>query len=475
MIHGKLTNAGLVQEVLKRFYSPNLVFRNTYDEFQNLYCFIARIEPWDDEESPPEVNLSDAYFKQVHNNILAIKRINTTDISPVIERIDWEYGAEYVQYSSNTNSMFDTFLVDELNPNSKKLLYKFYVKNSYDQVFKCISNGTSEAIYPNGLPSLIEPRIDFSYDSSVGYIPTSDGYKWKYMFSIDAGSKLKFLDDEWIPVPVSSHRLDISQSSAGAGDIPVITVYNSGSGYTDDNGLGISTTISITGDGTGANAFAVISDNVVSQVLISNPGTNYTFASVEITPNHPYGGNSAVLIPEISPIGGHGFDLLNELGCRTVMVTAEFNSTEQGTLPGDIDYRQVGLLSNPLVKLNNTNQFANSYIYRLTHDVVISPGSGTYVQDEYVFQGADLENSTYTARVLNFDAINNILYLINISGTIAINDLIKGNDSKTLRVVSQETLEAIIPFSGNIDYIENRTKIQRTASGLEQFRLTINY
>jgi len=73
------------------------------------------------------------------------------------------------------------------------------------------------------------------------------------------------------------------------------------------------------------------------------------------------------------------------------------------------------------------------------------------------------------------DEINNILYLINTLGTVSLYQGLYGTISNTSRLLLQETVEQVIPYSGNIIYLENRTKIQRTPSGLEQFRLTLKY
>lgn len=463
MTNGIITNSGISQELIKYFYSPNLIFKGSNEEFLNLYCFLSRIEPWDNENIPPEITITDKYLKQIHKNILAIKKINTNDICPVIERVDWTSNTVYSQYSSDSSTLFD--VGEDL-----KLQNKFYVRNSYDQIFKCLCNGCSTTS-ANGVSSIVEPLIDFSYDYTTGYIETADGYKWKYLFSIDAGSKLKFFDDKWIPVPIFSHRKNVTDNAIGAGEISAINVFDGGVGYSVDTGLGVSTTITINGDGTGASAVAVVSGNSVTRVLMTNFGTDYTYATATINANQNYSGNGAIIIPEVSPIGGHGFDLINELGCKTILISCTFNSTENDTLPDNIDYRQIGLLANPVKIID----FANDYSYRLTKDVFVSPGSGEYVQDEFVFQGQDLLNSTFSGRVLTFDATNNIIYLINTVGTINNNDLIVGNDSKTIRVVTALQEELISQFSGNIVYIENRTKIQRSTSGLEQFRLTIKY
>jgi hypothetical protein len=456
MIKGLIPYSGFSEEIIKYYFSPNLIFKNSGDEFLNLYCFIAKVDPWVDEINIPSPEDSDFYMKNVNKNLIALKKVNTNDICPVIKRNDWVSGTKYNQYSSNKVGNID-----------------YYIRNSYDQIFKCLYNGTTSE-NPSGIPSTIQPLIDFTTNFADSIIDTNDGYKWKYLYTIDIGAKLKFFDENWIPLPLTTHRQSIKNNTVGCGEISVINVYNTGQGYSDDNGFNITTTINIHGDGTGAQARAVISNNKISKILMTNTGTGYSYATANVVPNIGYFGNSAILIPEISPVGGHGHNLISELGCKTLMITAEFNGSETGTLPTDIDYRQLGLLTNPEIIVGSSIEFANSSIYKSTHDVTVSQGSGVYQQDEIVYQG-DLINPTYTGRVLNFDADNNILYLINTQGNVSLYQGLYGTISNTSRLVLQENIEQIIPFSGNIIYIENRTKVQRTSSGLEQFRLTLKY
>jgi hypothetical protein len=456
MAKGLIPYSGFSEEILKYFYSPNLIFKNSGDEFLNLYCFIAKVDPWPDELNPPSPSNSDYYLKNVVKNLIALKKINTNDICPVIKRIDWKQNTIYKQYSSTSSANID-----------------YYVRNSYDQIFKCLSNGTANNSSTGSLTQK-QPIIDFTTNFIDNIIDTGDGYKWKYLYTIDSGSKLKFFDENWIPLPVDTHRKSIQANSIGAGEVSVINVYNGGTGYTNDEGYNTSTTINIAGDGTGATAKAIIRSNTVTDIIMTNNGTGYTYAAASIIPNIGYSGTGAQLIAEPSPIGGHGHNLLNELGCKNVMVTAEFNGTETGTLPSDIDYRQIGLITNPEILINSQAVFANSTIYKATHDITVSQGSGTYQQDEFVYQGS-AENPTFSGTVLNFDSKNNVLYLINTQGTVTLYQGIYGSNSNTSRVLLQEFIEQMIPFSGNIIYIENRAKIQRTSSGLEQFRLTLNY
>lgn len=455
MAKGLIPYSGFSEEILKYFYSPNLLFKNSGDEFLNLYCFIAKIEQWTDEQNPPYPQDSDLYLKNIFKNLVALKKINTNDICPVIKRIDWKSDTIFQQYSSS-----------EINSGC-------YVRNSYDQIFRCLSNGKTTTT-PSGSLTKKQPIIDFTTNFVNNIIDTGDGYKWKYLYTIDSGSKLKFFDDNWIPVPVTTHRQSIKTNSIGAGEISVINVYNGGTGYTNDAGYNTTTTINISGDGTGATAKAIIEGNTVTQILMTNNGTGYTYATANVVPNIGYSGSGAQLVVEPSPLGGHGHNLLTELGCKNVMISAEFNGTETGKLPNDIDYRQIGLITNPEILINSTAVFANSTIYKATHDITVSQGSGIYQQDEIVYQGS-AESPSFSGRVLNFDSTNNILYLINTQGTVTPYQGIYGINSNASRVLLQEFIEEMIPFSGNIIYVENRTKVQRTSFGLEQFRLTLNY
>jgi len=57
---------------------------------------------------------------------------------------------------------------------------------------------------------------------------------------------------------------------------------------------------------------------------------------------------AATLQPIVSPPGGHGSDPLTEFGARRVCISTKFTNSEGGTLPVENDFRQVGILKNPL-------------------------------------------------------------------------------------------------------------------------------
>jgi len=57
---------------------------------------------------------------------------------------------------------------------------------------------------------------------------------------------------------------------------------------------------------------------------------------------------TALLQPILSPKNGHGSDPLNELSGNRVCISTKFNNSESGTIPTQNDFRQVGLIKNPM-------------------------------------------------------------------------------------------------------------------------------
>jgi hypothetical protein len=384
------------------------------------------------------------------------KKIGTNDISPVIQRVDWTTGTIYDAYSDQVN-MFE---LNEDGTNAKK----FYVKNRFDQVFKCLWNN-------NGSTSTVEPYFEPGTFNANQIFQGTDSYKWKYMYTITSGSKLKFMDASWMPVPVGNTIPNPVSTYAGTGDIEVINVTNGGSGYDEVNAA---VSITVTGDGYLASANAVVTNGSITDILVANTGFNYTYANVSINSSL---GSGATAIAPISPIGGHAYNPLSELGTRHVMLTTQFEKDESGNLPTDIDFRQVGILVDPYVYYGTVPGIANATIYKTTTDFVVSTGFGTYVPDEVIYQSPNglLQNATFTANVLSFDNVFNTVKLINTTGVANTGALIYGATSGTARVLLQTQTPSFIKNSGFLIYLENRSPVQRSVDGSEQIRLVLGY
>ena len=440
-----------------KVYLPNLYTADNV-HFNNLYCFLSGIIPWSNENSPPDITYSYFQQKTIFKNIFIIKKINSNDISPVIERIDWVTGTTYDWYD-DTKNMFEK---DENN----KLVNQFYVRNSYDQVFKCLWNGSSI-----GVASTVEPKINYGYDIST-IIKTADNYKWKYLFTINDTNKYNFFDNNWIPIPKQDHKFDLSTNTISAGSIIAINITDGGSSYTNDSIGGRTTNTIITGDGYNATAIATVSSNMINNYIITNAGYGYTYANITTTTSSTTLGSGATANTIISPIGGVGFDLLQELGCDTSVITCTFDETETSILPDNIDFRQIGLLLNPNII---SGGYADGLIYNCSTTISVSPGTGFYQLDEIVYQGVDYNSSTFSANVVNFDSIHNILYVINSKGSYKTGLNLKGQSSGAVRQILTVEESEIVPYSGKILYMENRKAITRSSHGIEQFKLYLTH
>jgi len=451
-----LTYAAKVSQVEQSYFAPVSVLPVTNQAISTLYVFLSRVDSWPDDNVPPVPTQDQRYIKSVFANMFVAKQVSSNQISPVIQRIDWQSNVVYQYYQDN----IDMFALDQ----NGLLLNLFYVRNRYDQVFKCLWNN-------NGALSTVEPFFQpGSYGTDNIYIGT-DGYKWKYMYTIDVGSKKTFMDAGWMPVPIGYNTPNPLSTAAGIGDIEVINVINGGSGYDPANAVVDVVVTTTSGIGTGAAGTPVIQNGVITDVVVTNPGSNYSNYTIDVVSAI---GSGAVLDSHVSPIGGHGFDPVSELGCSHTMITCEFNGSEGGIIPTDIDYRQIGIVVNP-TSLRTFPNPANSSIYKVSTDLIVSPGFGSYISDELVYQGASLETASYVGTVLSFNPATNVISIINITGTPTLNATVVGNTSKTARTLLSVSTPDFVPFSGYMTVIENRTGVQRSSDGIEQYKFVLGF
>ena len=448
-----LTYGAAISSIEQLYYSPVAVIPNTNVPLGTSYVFLSKVDPWVNDTAPPIPTQDQQYIKSVFKNTFVAKLVTSNDLCPVIARIDWTANTIYDYYQDN----IDMFQKDV----DGYPVYEFYVKNTYDQVFKCLWNN-------NGGMSTQMPFFQPGTYGTDNIYQGTDGYKWKYMYTISSGLKVKFMDSTWIPVPVGANTPNPLLTSAGYGDIEVINVTNGGTGYDPANAT---IAVTVTGDGVGASGTAVVSGGVITDILVANTGTNYSYANVSIT---SASGSNAAAVAFASPVGGHSFDPISELGCSNIMVTVDFNGSEGGYIPTDITYHQLGIIVNP-----TTSQYspipANGTIYSSTTNFVVAPGFGTYLSDEIIYQGTSLAAATFTATILSYDVGNNVVKLINTNGTPVINSPIFGQTSGTTRTLLSYSVPNYTLFSGYMSFIENRSGIQRSTDGIEQFKIVLGY
>jgi len=222
-------------------------------------------------------------------------------------------------------------------------------------------------------------------------------------------------------------------NSASSGNATLVSQLNLPNDQTEYQ---IGPTVSITGDGSNAVAIAVVNTAANSSydvvgINIVNPGTGYTQANVSIYANTNYGiGAKARAI--ISPLYGHGYDSVTELGGRYVGVDAKFDTitNESYKILGYGSYRKVGILQNP--------QFRDIKITLTDFDRVnltLNSTSGTWANGEVA-----LQSSTNAAGIVVYGN-STFLQLKNVKGTFNISNTVQGYYSNTTsNVVTANTI-----------------------------------
>lgn len=198
--------------LIKSFYDKFSAFSDTKN-----YIFLGKVTEWENDSTPPSASDSLAEELNAWRNMLVCKKINQDDVVFVIRRINWSVNTVYDQYD------------DSVELFSEDVPVNFYVITSEKNVYKCINNN-------NGSASIISPS-----GTSTNEILTSDGYIWKYVYSVRPELE-DFLTDDYIPVEyldelsytdIRSLQLDVELDAKTNknGSIRKIEVTQTGSAY----------------------------------------------------------------------------------------------------------------------------------------------------------------------------------------------------------------------------------------------------
>ena len=459
---------------------------------ETYYLFIGRAHSWASDAdvqgntiaegtdaSPPTPN--DDVSSEFYNwdDMLGAKIIASTDVSRCIPRRNWTTGTTYDMYehnisSSNATASGATNLFDST----------YVVMNSAYAVYKVIENDGATA-------STVEPT-----STSNSIFATSDGYRWKYMYSLTSAETLNFMSTDFI------HCSTDSTVSAAAvdGALDTALVVAGGSGYNTSSGSTISA-IPIRGDGSSGVASVTISSGAVASVSITTAGTGYTYAYITnadiiAATNAGGSGSGANINVIIPPKGGHGSDALKELGAFYVMLNKSLVGVE-GTSDIGVanDFRRIGLVRNPYNF--GTTTVASASTRRQIYAAVFSSVSGTFTADEEINQAT----TGAVGKVVEYDATNKLLYwyqtrfpdvgthangnLVAFSGANAITGQTSSasatpltsssTDVNGVSITSGYSNPELAADSGDILYVENRSPITRASDQTENIKLIIEF
>ena len=312
------------------------------------YSFIGLPNPsdiqsdWDTNPPSPKDNFSeeDDYW----DTMIALKKINASDVRQVVTRRVWTSGTTYDMYRSDYSRTNTAKVSGATNLYSAS----YYVLNSDYRVYVCLNNGM-DPDNPNGRPSLDEPTFTDLEPKVAG--TSGDGYIWKYLYTIKPSDIVKFESTDFIPTPLDwDTNTDTAavRDNAVDGSIKIVTVTDRGVGLGTANST--YTKVPIKGDGTGAECTIVINnDQKVDTVTVSNQGQNYTYANIDLEAGGVPTGTTRPTFNVIqSPPGGHGSDIYRELGAYNVLLYSRIeNDTENPDFITGNQVARVGVVENP--------------------------------------------------------------------------------------------------------------------------------
>ena len=188
--------AAIITNQFRILNSDNLVAGIASTESNNYYMFNGlpnsnEVSSNWDTSTPSPIDNFDQY-NQIWDSIIALKKINSSDISKVIRKSVWTSGTTYDMYRHD-------YSANNPAPNSRATnLYdaNYYVVNSDYRVYICINNGYDGVDFTSGKPSLDEPTFVDLEPRAAGL--SGDGYLWKYLYTIKPNDLIKFESTNYI-------------------------------------------------------------------------------------------------------------------------------------------------------------------------------------------------------------------------------------------------------------------------------------
>ena len=468
-----------------RTHSAKQFIEDFGESASSTYMFIGRSFPWTDDTSPPNPANSTGEEFDAYSDMVALKKVSSSDVSHALSRQNWDStgNTKYDEYDHTISSTVGSSATGANN------LYdaKFYVMTDEFNVYKCIRSGRNDS------GTVINSTVKPTGTSATNLVETSDsgagtgrGYLWKYMYTVSAADTIKFTTTDFIPVKTigakaalggvsddGSAQWDVENQGIDGGILHV-KVVSGGAGYTTGNHTGKV----INGDGSsGECTIHVNASNQISHITVTNNGTGYRRASIDVSSAAGIGSPSteAVVTPIISPLYGHGANPVEELGGNFVMVNSRLEFAEgSGDFPTDNDFRRIGLIQDPF---SSGTTVATDTNYAAYHKMTLS-AIGTLAVDDIIRDANADGSGVAVSRIVSIsgNVVSHIPQANSAGGYVNFSSsdtVFKGSTSIGTVSSVDSSFPELVKYSGNIMYVENRGAVTRAADQIEDIKLII--
>jgi len=397
----------IITDKLKRTFLTQLFDEATGTKFGDsdnyYYVAVGRSNQWPTDDTLVQPDFDEREEREFRYAAQSVKAIEA--FSFVVPIVNWAANTQYVQYNDNV----------EGHPSGSP----YYIRTEdNNNVYVCIRQGKDSSGV--GQVSTVKP----THSDTTLPIET-DGYVWKYLYTISTADTNFFVTANYMPVKFvdSASPTDAYfgqktiQNAAVPGQIIGYRVTANGSGYDS-----ATTSLTVVGDGTGAAAHPVINasgqliaveigDSRGATDITTFMGSGYNEANVRITSST---GSSAAVVPVFAHKNGIGADAREDLRATAMMFHIKPEGSVDNTwVVGGQDYRQVALWKNPLdsagTKFTGTSGVVTKRLTMtealdfsgLTNDTQITGDSNAvgwvdYIEDSTVWYHQD-ETTGFTA------------------------------------------------------------------------------
>ena len=461
--------AAIITDKLKNLV-VDLIKANDSDASNKYYAAIGRSEAWNDSDVSPTPLRTKAEENDFRNSMQSMKLV--ADVSLVIPRYNWSTGTFYSAYD-------DTQVGQPTNA--------YYVINANQQVYMVLRASVSAT--GTAVASTVEP----TGNTTGTPFKTSDGYVWKFMYSISATDANKFQSANFIPVKsipftnINSSVAEVEQKAvqdaAVHGQIIGYGIESAGAGY------GSAPTLTVQGNGSSAAATATISGGQVVKVEVADSsdaslkiasfGSGYDYANVEVsgggTPSKP-----AKVRPILANSGGLGHDATIDFKASAIMFNAKPSGTETLDFVIGQDFRQVGLIKNPQTDSaghggNGVSTAFTSSTGRALKALNFSAVNTAFGEDKTI-----LGATSGAKAFIDKDSGDSLFYHQNDDTgfkSFQAGETVNETDGTGEGVLASaglfDSAFEVNPHTGELLYIDNRSAVTRSADQTEDIKIVI--
>ena len=434
------------------------LYDDVQDSAQTYYIGIGRSEQWNSTDTVQTPSNCGRCSRNARLSLQSIKLAEAASFAT--KRTNWSSGTIYSAYDDAVAGI---------------PAQNYFVITNANQVYICLKQGRNNSGV--AVASTVEPT-----GTSTSAFTTSDGYTWKFLYSVSTLNATNFLTANYIPVRFIDSGEDIDaisteqkgiQDAAVVGQITDIRITSAGAGYTSKP------TVTIVGNGTGATAVATI-DSSLGQVVnieMANDssafGSGYDYASVVLSGGGAttQGKARAVLSTPL----GIGGDPRDDLKANAIIFNSKLDGAEGGDFLVGQDFRQIVIIKNP--ELPDSDGLFKASTGLGLKRIRLSAVTSAFTADDVIIGGTSGAKAYLDA----VDADSDILYIHQtestgfakfINGEVLTESDGSGSGSID-NIDSADSAGEFDLFSGEVLYVDNRAAVERNTAQTEDIKVVL--